>query len=550
MLHICIVMKTISKILCFVLCALFLASLPQSAEALSIKKFEKAKKNGRAFGEFYFFDVKNPEDGDYEKIRKLAYDNDYYVSIKETGRNDWGRQSLRVYFIEQANRAAVLRESDFLFNFSRNKKFYYKDYWVNKELNGHDFKSQGVCYLYNGYRLEKFSKAEWTGGVKGNLLDGRGDGLLKDGEDVYYSFSGTFKNGIPQGDVNIGRCKRNANFYTVSYDVSYYQIKFGETSEGMTLWIANDKKFGFANAEGKLIGPPEFSEVKSGFVNGIATVKYGLFWIKINKNNKAVEVLSGQGMEEPNLPNNYFQDTIFNQIKKLHIPRCKKVPFKACMFMGSIEELTFEEGVEDIGWNAFAGCKKLKKVTLPNSIKFIASEAFEGCSELETVIVPSSFQLYGSDNTFAFSRCAKLKSIFVRQPNGTLVEDTKWHAYLQDQVEERSARLADEAKRETEIRQKVRDEQAQVRDIVTSKINVNTITQYIKQSKKQDNGRTFYDFKNIAGNGEMVAGQVEYKNGKYVAYELQGLISTTYIGSYKTLNEALVGIYYWCLNVK
>ena len=51
----------------------------------------------------------------------------------------------------------------------------------------------------------------------------------------------------------------------------------------------------------------------------------------------------------------------------------------------TIESFVVADGVEEIGFDAFAYCKNLKSVTLPLSLKKIGSSAFEGCESLSEV---------------------------------------------------------------------------------------------------------------------------------------------------------------------
>jgi hypothetical protein len=65
-------------------------------------------------------------------------------------------------------------------------------------------------------------------------------------------------------------------------------------------------------------------------------------------------------------------------IKKITIPSSvKKIDEGAFVWAESLEEVYIEDGVEDIGENAFAGCQKLKKITIPKSVEKIGKGAFD-----------------------------------------------------------------------------------------------------------------------------------------------------------------------------
>lgn len=54
----------------------------------------------------------------------------------------------------------------------------------------------------------------------------------------------------------------------------------------------------------------------------------------------------------------------------------------ACVNKG-LERITFSEGVEIIGADAFQYCKNLRKIILPSSLKNLSSYAFRGCTSIE-----------------------------------------------------------------------------------------------------------------------------------------------------------------------
>ena len=57
------------------------------------------------------------------------------------------------------------------------------------------------------------------------------------------------------------------------------------------------------------------------------------------------------------------------------------------VFAGAkIKSLTIEQGLEEIGENAFSSCTNLEKVTIPEGVKVIGSNAFYDCSGIKVVI--------------------------------------------------------------------------------------------------------------------------------------------------------------------
>ena len=77
-------------------------------------------------------------------------------------------------------------------------------------------------------------------------------------------------------------------------------------------------------------------------------------------------------------------------------------------FRAVIKAVNIEQGVENIGNEAFDGCSSLTSVTIPNSVKTIGDFAFDGCSSLTSVTIPDSVVTIG-DN--AFDGCENLESV-------------------------------------------------------------------------------------------------------------------------------------------
>ena len=74
----------------------------------------------------------------------------------------------------------------------------------------------------------------------------------------------------------------------------------------------------------------------------------------------------------------------------------------------SFQNITIEEGVEEIKANAFSGCSKLVSVSLPASLKVIEGElktfAFEGCSAMQTITVADGSDYYAVKDNVLYSK--------------------------------------------------------------------------------------------------------------------------------------------------
>lgn len=54
-----------------------------------------------------------------------------------------------------------------------------------------------------------------------------------------------------------------------------------------------------------------------------------------------------------------------------------------------IEQIIIPEGITEIPWIAFYGCKNLKVISLPSTLKIIGCSAFAECKSLRTISLPS-----------------------------------------------------------------------------------------------------------------------------------------------------------------
>lgn len=73
-----------------------------------------------------------------------------------------------------------------------------------------------------------------------------------------------------------------------------------------------------------------------------------------------------------------------------------------------IKKVIIEEGVTNIGNNAFNGCSKLAEVHIPKTVKKIGNSAFLNCTALTQIDIPNSVISVG---TYAFVGCTGLKEV-------------------------------------------------------------------------------------------------------------------------------------------
>lgn len=92
-----------------------------------------------------------------------------------------------------------------------------------------------------------------------------------------------------------------------------------------------------------------------------------------------------------------------------------------------LKEVVIEEGVTEIGVDAFSVCTSLETVTLPESLQKIGEGAFEYCSSLSEIRIPENVTVIGQR---AFHFCKKLTSVTI--PAGVTEIDYATFAYCEE----------------------------------------------------------------------------------------------------------------------
>ena len=85
-----------------------------------------------------------------------------------------------------------------------------------------------------------------------------------------------------------------------------------------------------------------------------------------------------------------------------------EIGFSAFYGCRNLKEVTFNEGLRIIGFNAFVNCTSLQSILLPSTVTEIGDFAFHGCSNLTKVILNEGLKKIEDG---AFSVCSSLKSI-------------------------------------------------------------------------------------------------------------------------------------------
>lgn len=95
--------------------------------------------------------------------------------------------------------------------------------------------------------------------------------------------------------------------------------------------------------------------------------------------------------------------------KKIVVKDCHTIEDGLFKNNNQLSEVVIGEGVISIGNEAFAGCKKLKRIFIPDSIKLIATSAFSGSGVLLKIpnknengyILNRTIMIYCKENSYA-----------------------------------------------------------------------------------------------------------------------------------------------------
>ena len=348
-------------------------------------------------------------------------------------------------------------------------------------MSGYDFTATGSAWVFDGEKdgLVLMNNLRWTGKVTNGMLDGKGDGFLvttaKNGDNTYYSFSGTFSNGFPHGDIAYSVLFPVFEPFKPAFSKCVRKrMTVGDMHDGMAAfreygWLyrerGNDEKkyitgYGFISPDGRIVVSPSYSEVKQEFSNGRAVVTTKGIDVTIDKEGRHLEIVSAP----TSIPQNFCSgESGFKNTKVIKIPASvKEIESRAFFNNDSVTEIILPEGLKVIANEAFMSCNNLRKINIPSTVTRIGKGAFNYCSELTTISIPQSVEEIGRNAFKAcyaltnvrfpaklinsiqgiriFESCESLHAVDVVGESGKVTKDANWYWWDEESHETTAAR--------------------------------------------------------------------------------------------------------------
>ena len=96
-------------------------------------------------------------------------------------------------------------------------------------------------------------------------------------------------------------------------------------------------------------------------------------------------------------------------LQRITIPSTvTKISYSAFSSCTNLRDVVLNNGLKEIGSNAFHSCSSLQFINIPSTVKTITPRAFEDCSNLQEVVLNEGLETI---EEFAFEGCESLTSI-------------------------------------------------------------------------------------------------------------------------------------------
>lgn len=113
------------------------------------------------------------------------------------------------------------------------------------------------------------------------------------------------------------------------------------------------------------------------------------------------------------VPTNACEQIANKNLKSVKITSGETIDFHAFYLCTNLNNVTLNEGLQNIGASAFYGCSSLKSITIPDSVVTLDDSAFENCDSLSDIKLGSNLTTIGER---AFYSCNALNNIII--PDG------------------------------------------------------------------------------------------------------------------------------------
>ena len=188
----------------------------------------------------------------------------------------------------------------------------------------------------------------------------------------------------------------NGNLTGLNVNTTYQFRAFATTASGTTY---GDPPLEFTTDNETVpsweVGTPIASDVIATLKNGVLTIKGSGAMKDFTSTN--------------NLPWSGFINNTWNQLTSVVVENgVTNIGKNAFNKVVNLSSVTISNTVTDIGENAFFQCTALSSITIPNSVTTIRQSAFSGCSNLSAIVIPNSVTSIG---LYAFSNCSNLSSV-------------------------------------------------------------------------------------------------------------------------------------------
>lgn len=229
----------------------------------------------------------------------------------------------------------------------------------------------------------------------------------------------------------------DAHLYTEVSGIGYF-LEGIPTDVGTTYMLEEETEWDISiNNDNSLIAK-WIGKDKTIEISGTGSIQYEDLqnWWEIQYNPLIEKVIINNGIEE--IGYNAFKECI--NLKNVEISESVKNinngAFWGCI---NLENIELPESIENIGLGAFYGCNNLKNVIMSDSVEQIEYHAFKDCSNLTNIKISNnlkdikvgafkncknlkSIELVGEIGEYAFRGCTDLRSVIIKNAD-TILED-------------------------------------------------------------------------------------------------------------------------------